>query len=126
MKTKPKTIGMLAEWIMANRKGDAFKDDTLSSLVCGLEEDASYGNMLYVLDDDVHFIGVVTFIPDRANRLLFVKNILVTKTAALVIFAQHFKRMFDGYTIMGNQNNKEVMYNTHRLINHLLGMKGNS
>lgn len=119
MKLEQKTAGMLAEWIIEHRKGDAFKDDSLERLCSGLCEYANCGNMLYVLDSDVHIIGVATFLPDHTNKMLFVQNVLITKHTALVIFAQHFKQNFNGYSIVAYRNNEQVMYNTSRLINLL-------
>lgn len=118
-----KTIGELAEWIVANRKGSAFVGDTLQNIIAGLQEDVPRGNVLFVLDEDCKFIGVATFIVDRTNFIFFVKNLLVTRYAALPIFAQHFLEHFNGYAIAANRNNEEIMYDTNRLISHLKNMK---
>lgn len=116
----PIAVAELVEWIMTNRKGNAFKDDSYEELVAGVQEDIANHNLLFVLDDKDKLIGVVTFIADRENCVLFVRNILVTRYSALAILAQHFKEHFDGFVLCANRNNEEIMYDTHRLINHLL------
>lgn len=116
----PVSVGQLAEWIIANRKGSAFKNDTFENICAGIQEDIKNNNLLFVLDDDSEIIGVVSFTSDRTNRILFVRNILITRHSALVIFAAHFKQHFDGYIITANRGNQEIMYNTSRLIGHLL------
>lgn len=116
---KQQTIGSLAEWVMKHRKGNAFKDDTLDNIVSGLQDDIANNNLTYVLDDTGEPIGLMTFLPDSSNKLLFVKNILVTKHTALKIFAQHFLQNFDGWCITGNRNDEQLFYSAHRLINLL-------
>lgn len=121
-----KTIAELAEWIVTNRKGNAFKNDTFENIVAGLQEDVPNGNVLFVLDESGEFIGVMTFIIDRVNFLFFVKNILLTRYACLPIFAQHFTEHYKGYAVCANRYNEEIMYDTSRLVGHLLGMKKQS
>lgn len=116
---KQQTIGSLAEWVMKHRSGNAFKDDTLDNIVAGLQEDISNNHLTYVLDDMGEPIGLMTFLPDSSNKLLFVKNIIVTKHTALKIFAQHFLQNFDGWNITGNRNDEQLFYSAHRLINLL-------
>lgn len=122
---KQQTIGSLAEWVMKHRKGNAFKDDTLDNIVSGLQDDIANNNLTYVLDDTGEPIGLMTFLPDSSNKLLFVKNILVTKHTALKIFAQHFLQNFDGWTITGNRNDEQLFYSAHRLINLLTSQERN-
>lgn len=126
MKQPPKiSVGELAEWIIKHRKGAAFEGDSFESLCGGLFEDIKNNNLLYVLDnDDGEIIGILSTIPDRTNKILFVRNILITKHSALVIFAQHFRQHYDGYQVAGNRFNETIMYNTSRLVGHLLSMKG--
>lgn len=122
---EPISVGELAEWILEHRKGAAFEGDSFEALCGGIQEDIKNHNLLYVLDNDnVELIGVISFMPDRTNKILFVKNILITKHTALVIFAQHFKQHFSWYNIMANRYNENMMYNTSRLINLLLNSKG--
>lgn len=119
----PVSVQELVEWIITNRKGSAFKGDTEFELMAGVQEDIANHNLLFVLDSNDKLIGVTTFIIDHENGVLFVKNILITQYSALAIFAQHFKDHFQGFGICANRNNEEIMYNTSRLINHLM-MKG--
>lgn len=119
----PVSVQELVEWIITNRKGSAFKGDTEFELMAGVQEDLANHNLLFVLDSNDKLIGVTTFIIDHENGVLFVKNILITQYSALAIFAQHFKDHFQGFGICANRNNEEIMYNTSRLINHLI-MKG--
>lgn len=114
-----KTIAELAEWIVENRKGGAFFEDTLENVIAGLQEEVPKGNVLFVLNEDCQFIGVVTFIIDHENKIFFVRNLLVTRHAALAIFSQHFTEHFNGYAICANRYNEDIMYDTSRLIGHL-------
>lgn len=114
------SVGDLADWIVEHRKGNAFKDDTWENIVAGLQDDIEHGNMLFVCNDHNNIIGVITFISDRENKVVFVRNILITKYTALAIFAQHFRENFKGYALCANRYNEEVMYDTNRLINHLI------
>jgi hypothetical protein len=120
----PIAVTELVEWIMTNRKGNAFKGDTFDELIAGVQEDIANHNLLFVLDENDRLIGVTTFVADHEHFVLFVKNLLVTKYSALAILAQHFKEHFDGFGICANRNNEEIMYDTHRLINHLIYSKG--
>lgn len=116
----PVAVKELVEWIITHRKGNAFKGDTEFELMAGVQEDIANHNLLFVLDNNDSLIGVVTFIKDRENCVLFVKNLLVTRYSALAILAQHFKEHFDGFALCANRNNEEIMYDTNRLINHLM------
>lgn len=121
----PISVGELAEWIIDHRSGSAFEGDSFEDLCAGIQEDIKNHNLLYVLDNNAGtLIGVVSYMPDRTNKVLFVRNILITKHTALVIFAQHFSQHFFCYNIVANRYNENIMYNTSRLIGHLLKMKG--
>lgn len=120
----PISVGDLAEWIIDNRSGSAFKDNTFVELCAGIQEDIEKHNLLFVLDDQGTIIGVMSFLPDRENKILFVRNILVTKHSAMKIFAQDFLERFPAFHVSGNRNNEHIMYNTSRLVNHILNMNG--
>lgn len=116
----PIAVTELVEWILQNRKGDAFKDDSYENLIAGVQDDIANHTLLFVLDNSGHIIGVVTFDVDVYNALVYIKNIVVTQYSALAILAQHFREHFGGFALCANRNNKEIMYDTSRLINHLL------
>lgn len=116
---KQHTIGTLAEWVIKHKRGDAFKDDTLENVICGLQTDVANNELTYVLDDLGEPIGLMTFTQNPEEKTLFVRNILITKHTALMIFAQHFLQHFNGWDITGNRNNVQVTYDSHRLINLL-------
>jgi hypothetical protein len=115
-----KSAGELADWILENRKGNAFKGDTWENLVAGLSEDSKHNNMVYVLNDSGNIIGIMTYMADRVYRILFVKNILITKHSALSILAEHVRENFEGFDIAGNRDNDTIYYNMSRLINILV------
>lgn len=121
------TVGHLAEYILDNRKDKAFVGDTFVNLCAGLEEDIHKGCLLYVCDDkqpNEPFTGVVSFTPDFESKKIFVRNIVVTKHSALVIFVRHFSHVYTDYTIEAMRDNEFIKYNTHRLINLLTVIKG--
>lgn len=122
---KHQTVGTLAEWVIKNRRGDAFKDDTLDNVIAGLQDDITNNELTYVLNDSGEPIGLMTFTQNPEEKTLFVKNILITKHTALVIFAQHFLQHFNGWDISGNRNNVQVTYDSHRLINLLTNQERN-
>ena len=111
----------VAEWILDNKRGNAFRNATLESLVHNIATEAENKNMLHVADED-GLIGVVIFQKDLGNKLLFIKQLLVTRHAALVVFIEYFKMEFAGYSIAANRNDEYVMYNTNRML-HLLEKK---
>lgn len=116
-------IGCLAEWIMLHRRGGAFKDNTLDQIVAGLAVDIEENNLLYVFDDDLcDFNGLVTLIADREHKILFVKNLIITRHSALVVFMRYFNEHFLGYMISANRKDIEVEYNVNRLF-HLLNLR---
>lgn len=124
---KEHTIEMLTDWIIKHRNENIFVDDTKEQIALGIQQDVRNGNILYAYDDDLmDFIGVVSFIADHTNRILFVRNILVTKHTALVQFINYFKHSYNGFHITANRKNKYVHYNTFRLVNLLshVEMKG--
>lgn len=114
----------LVEWIISNRKGSAFKDDTYEQLMDGVQEDIAQHQLLFVLNETGNLIGLVTFSVDQINFVVFVKNILVTRYSAVQIFAQHFTDNFNGYVLSARRDSEEILYDTHRLIGHLMNMKG--
>lgn len=127
MKTR-QSVGMLAEWCMKHKKGNAFKDDTLENIICGIQEDLKNGNILWVIDEDGQFIGVVSFRKDEENRILLIRNLVITRHAALTVFVRYFNMRFgEGWAIHAVRKDEYVEYNTHRLCNLLLTInpKGN-
>lgn len=119
------TIEELSEWIVRNRKGNAFTDCDKSDIALGLYEDIKNQNVLYAWDDKVNdFIGIVVYSKDVTNKVLFIRQILITKHTALVQFINAFHRMFQDFVICANRDNEYVMYNTYRLTNLLTKVKG--
>lgn len=121
---KEHTIEMLTDWILRHRNESVFVDDTKEQIALGIQQDVKNGNIIYAYDDnEMDFIGVVSFIVDNTNKIFFVRNILVTKHTALVQFINFFRAHWPGYHITANRRNSYVQYNTFRLCNLLTDMK---
>jgi len=117
---KGQTIEMLADWILKNRNEHVLVGDTKESIALGIQEDIKHNNILYVYDDnEMDFIGVVSFMPDRENEILFVRNLLITKHGTLEIFVRYFQMQFPNYRIAANRKNQYMEYNYARIVNLL-------
>lgn len=114
------TIEMLTEWILKHRNDSVFVGDTKEQIALGIQQDVKDNTILYVWDDNENdFIGVVSYRVDRNEKIVFVRNLLITKHSSLVVFIKFFEMSCPGYTIAANRKNKYINYNTFRMC-HLL------
>lgn len=116
---KPTTIGLLVNYIVENRKDTAFVRYNPDQIALSVNDDIENNNLTYVLDEEGDFMGVMTFIRDECHKILFIKNLVVTKTAAMVVFTKYIQKRFPNWSVLANRKNKKMNYNTHRLF-HLI------
>jgi len=112
-----KTLDDLVEWILVNRKGNAFsvnkgweKEQIASSIVFAFQS-----NTLLYCTENNEFVGVVVGTKLNGTDTIVVQNILVTKRGVLKKFVQAFQSMYPGCDLRAKRKGKLVNYNTTKL-----------
>jgi len=90
----------VADWIIKNRKGYAFKDYSLNQIMGELKYCAERMSMLCVTEDE-NVAGVVTGRLDKDKRVYFVFNILATRSKVVKQMMKFFNENYPQYSIKG-------------------------
>lgn len=118
-----KTLGDLVEFVLANRRGNAFKDYTENQIAEELFTGCNTGVVFYCVNathDGI--IGVVSGLANPKARTLHICNLLTTEKWAMKRFIEIYREKFTGYALTARRYGIEVEYNTEKLYNKL--MKG--
>lgn len=116
------TLGELVNYVLQNRKGDAFKDYQEHQIAGGIKRAAEDGTMLYACRDDNSVCGIVTAFNNKATKTMHIHDILTTERWALRAFVGIFKKRFPEHTLAGLRSGKLMTYNTNKLCSKI--MKG--
>jgi len=117
---KQPTIQEAIDFILKNRKGNAFKgysEDTIAQL---LSETADTSTILTASNDNEEIVGVVCAIPYPRFKKLYIHDILTTEKWVLPEFVSYFLTNFSGWSLEAQRRNKIVEYNTMKLTDKLL------
>src|SRR5215475_8790165 len=95
------SIGQLAEWILKNRKGKAFRGYSFEKITNELMECADASSMLCVTDNN-DIVGVICCKRDIHKRILYVYDILTIRKGIVKRMLEFAAREYPGFTIEGN------------------------
>ena len=113
------TVGELAAWIMLHRKGEAFKDYSISKIVFQLDE-AITNNCLMCTHNGKEITGVAVGEIDVVKKDMFVYDILTIENKAIVKMLSQFMKQYPGYTLSGvAKNGKERHFESAQLAKRL-------
>jgi len=119
-----KTLGELIEYVLRNRKGNAFKGEDERTIARNIVHASCDDALLYYLDKEDNICGIVIAVEDNKNKIMFIQNILTTNERAIVEFIKIFKQKWPAHTIMAHRKGKPMTYNTTKLINRLTPKEG--
>ena len=80
----------LAEWIIKNRKGEAFKNYDMARLCKEIVECATNDTMLCVEDENKNIVGVYFGEVNHDTKVFFIHDILATSTFVLKEMLKYF------------------------------------
>lgn len=91
----------LAEWILKNRKGPAFKDYTMATLCKEIVNCAEARTMMIVKDENDKIAGVYFGEFNHPAKSFFIYDILATNTWVLKEMLLDFQKKYPDYSICG-------------------------
>ena len=94
------TIGEVAEWILRNRRGKAFEGYSLSSIIRQLSYCADNNTMLCVTEGN-QIVGVVCCEKHVDKKIMFIQDILTTKSGIVKRMAEFFRDNYPQYEFTG-------------------------
>lgn len=92
------TFNKCIEYVLKNRKGDAFRDFSPEDIYATIQASAQVGAFCYVVHDE-ELVGVVTGVPHEAIQQLHITQILTTHKGALREMVSEFRARFPGWTL---------------------------
>lgn len=95
----------LANWIMDNRRGMAFRDYDMATVCKEILECLENDTMLMVEDEKQNIVGVFFGTKNEATKNFFVYDVLVTEPWVLKEMLIYFNNKFPGYSISGTKKN---------------------
>ena len=93
----------LAEWILKNRSGMAFKDYDMATVCKEILECLENDTMLMVEDEKQNIVGVFFGRKNVITKEFFVYDILTTEPWVLKEMIKYFINKFPGYSIHGTK-----------------------
>lgn len=114
------TFNECIEYVLANRKGNAFRDFTREDIYATIQASAQAGAFCYVVHND-KIVGLVTGVPHEAIQQLHITQILTTHKGALREMVSEFRARFPGWTLSGTRKGSLSNYGarTKTLCNRL-------
>lgn len=121
------TLGQLVKFILANRKGKAFKDYSEQTIAFQLIEASRNNALLYDVNEVGNPCGIIVCERDDTNKILHVHDILITDSRrTLGKFIRYFKQHLPDYTLSEQKKDQRVLVKTDKLCRRILlqDMKG--
>lgn len=116
----PKPLKEIVDWIIANRKGKAFKDYSKEKIESEIYESIFFCIFLIAIDEDNNITGVVCGDRDINKKQIFIHDILTTKKGTIELFIKECYSRFPNYTLYGNKKtNKLRTFKTKQLMESL-------
>ena len=100
------SVGQLADWIIANRKGDAFKQFSWEEIVITINESIEQNALICAVDNDSIF-GVCCGELDTERRVYHAANIITVTPRAMVAMIHRFKELFPKYEVRVKRKGKD-------------------
>lgn len=118
MQSRNFTYEEVADWILANRYGNAFSGWTKDNIVAALVKASADNATALTLDGTGNAILGVILCEKQPNRVLHVKHVLTIKPKVLQKFLEFYHEYFEGYEITAYRHNDFVAYDksTPRLV----------
>lgn len=117
------TLGELVDYVLKNRKGNAFRNYDEHTIASGIKRAADSRTLLYSCRDDGSLCGIIVCVEDESAKTMNVQDLLTTERWVLPKFVLYFREHFPGYKLAALRRDKPVIYNkTPELCNKL--MKG--
>jgi hypothetical protein len=117
------TIEQLVQYILKNRRGNAFKDYSQHLIENGIKIAYNQGTMLCAVNNDGEVCGIVIARAYHEQRIMDILDILTTEKWVLPKFVREFLARFPEYELTGLRDGIRVDYKTKALCNKI--MKGN-
>lgn len=114
------TLGQLVQYVLDNRKGNAFKDYDELTIALLIQRAASAGTMLYSCDSFDAPNGIV--VATKMERRMHINDILTTDSSVMHVFVSTFKQRWPECQLTATRKGHLVQYDTDRLCKKL--MKG--
>ena len=114
------TIGQTVEYILANRRGNAFKDLTYTQIAAEIIDAVARKEMLFATNECGALIGIVVAITHPMERVVMVCDILCTERWVMQLFVAQFRELYPGWRIEAQRRGRHRRYDTERLTKHIL------
>lgn len=101
-----KPLSEIVDWIIKNRKGNAFKDYSKEKIECELYESIFFCIFRLALDHDGNIIGVVCGNRDINKKQIYVHDILSTKEGIVQMFLNDCHKCYPDYQLLGMAKNE--------------------
>ena len=98
----------LAEWIVKNRRGNAFKDYSLLKIVEELTLCSANDALLYVTDES-GIVGVACCYNDKENKLLQGWDVLTIKPNVFRKMIDYARNKYLGYTVQVHNRKRQYI-----------------
>jgi len=114
------TLGTLVEFVLQNRKGNAFKDYHESTIASGIKRAADDGTMLYACEDDGSVVGVIIAFDEPETKTMHVHDFLAIKPWVFRLFLTTFRQRWSEHELTGLRRGKLMKYNTNKLVSKVV------
>lgn len=104
------TIQNLVDWIVANRKGDAFKNYPHNKIANEIQNAMSHNVFLMTWDEEGALTGVVCGERCDDGHYIVIHDILLSKHGLLKKFMQHYLSLYKGWKLVAKRNGKLTTY----------------
>lgn len=115
------TVKQITDWILENRKGDAFKDYPPNKIACAIDQtlNSTLGVFSYHVSDEGKLDGVV--IGEKiAHDVIMIHDILCLNHSVLILFLRRFIELYPGYKLCGKAHGRNrVFLDPHKLLKKL-------
>ncbi len=118
MSQRTVTLGELVEFVLKNRRGNAFKAYHESAIASGIIYAAENGTLRYACNSKGEVCGIVTAF--AKDNTLYIYDILTAEKWVFKEFIKVLKNEFVGYELSALRCGRQVKYNTNKLINLIL------
>lgn len=105
------TLRELVDFVIANRRGKAFENWTPIQIAEAFIQGIEDRTLLFAMENDT-LVGVVHC--ERFGCVMYVHNILATKSGVLRQFVQRFKELYPQCRLEAHRHGRRKIYNTER------------
>ncbi len=114
------TLGELVAFVLANRRGNAFKDYTEREIANSIYWSAEAKTLRYACNSDGKLVGIVTSFDDVEHSTLHIHDLLTTEPWVFKTFVRAFRSSYPLYKLTGLRYGTLTHYNPNQLIRIVL------